>query len=808
MLRSTIAHPPSSVSSTSTDLPPYTPAESHWASSAGPASPAESRHTGNGAGSRSSVSVSRDREPHSAVVCESDEKGVEEHREWDATSEKRPYSIEEHDNHDPPKYEGGITNSEMKRRLRELKQDIKVAGDELKKRSTEGMFKEACSTDLLFLMDTTGSMASYITAAKEQVKSITRDIKAAFLGQAEVRIAVVGYKDHGDNPNIEFLDFTSSVDAVHAFLDRLVATGGADTPEDILGGIRKAINASWRQQTRCIIHIADAPPHGRTLNDLAEEHDDYPEPGSEPHHLTHEPLLKQMIGLNLNYALLRINSYTDRMAYEFLRPYAAASAECKLLKTNKYYIQACEECAAAASRGSSKRTAQAVQAFEELELGTSYSALRHLVVRSVTTSASRTAVRMSASASKTRTTTDNKMSSWLEVIDEDEVEAKEVSLEEIPAEWDTPGWLDETLTVEGFSPNVGVHGASTLNEMMADDDNIKMSIAELTLHRRSRSFAQGALRYASYARTSASTNKFVVKSFKKDGKRLAHLTEDMRCQALCKAFAFEFNALCDAEYSFDFIVPTCLKGRSAPGSGDQHMSLEPFIEGEYVKYNNNCSYVNEDIPDDWFNQAAQAFSHFTFERSWGSFLVCDLQGVGHILTDPGIHTLDPNRFKLVDTNLGKEGFKFFFATHKCNSICAKLELKSNAAMIVSGEYEFREWWPTIDNTVCCSNKLCGRILRKASSKKSDEFPGCHWCETCWPQLESSTVRWVCIERGPNHDYLVSRFFYESQGRPVPRRCPEHREREATGSRTAVAGGNLWSRLKSATKQKTISGRSW
>ena len=62
-------------------------------------------------------------------------------------------------------------------------------------------------------------------------------------------------------------------------------------------------------------------------------------------------------------------------------------------------------------------------------------------------------------------------------------------------------------------------------------------------------------------------------------------------------------------------------------------------------------------------------------------MVSDLQGVGHVLTDPAIHTLDPERFKLAVTNLGKEGFKFFFATHVCNGVCRKLGLKSNASMI-------------------------------------------------------------------------------------------------------------------------------
>jgi hypothetical protein len=352
--------------------------------------------------------------------------------------------------------------------------------------------------------------------------------------------------------------------------------------------------------------------------------------------------------------------------------------------------------------------------------------------------------------------------------------------------------------VEGFSPDAVVHGASTLNDMIANDKNIMMSFTELTIHKRLRPFAQGGLRVAFFARTAASTNRFVVKSFKRSGKRLAHLAEDMRCQALCKAFALEFNALSGEDHSIDFIVSTCLKGKSGMATGDECLSLEPFIEGTYVKYNNNWGYVNEDNPDDRFNQAAQAFSHFTFERSRGCLLVSDLQGVGHVLTDPAIHALDPERFKLTDTNLGPEGFKFFFATHACNHICRKLQLKSSASMIISGMYEFRKNWPSMDNTVCCSNKLCGMIVRLASAKKSDKFPGHHWCDACWPQLSSSMVKWTCVAPGPYHEFDVSEFFYMSQGRRTPRKCPEHREKDVALSRISVVGDDHWNKLKSAT----------
>ena len=231
------------------------------------------------------------------------------------------------------------------------------------------------------------------------------------------------------------------------------------------------------------------------------------------------------------------------------------------------------------------------------------------------------------------------------------------------------------------------------------------------------------------------------------------------------------------------------------------------MPGEYVKYNNNQMYVHE--VNDPINQAAQAFSHFTFERSWGRFLVCDLQGVGRLLTDPGIHTQDPNRFKLSDTNLNSDGFKFFFCTHKCNDICRRLELKSDGHMLVSGNLEFREWWPTIDSTVCCSNKLCGRIIQVVNSQRSDEFPGHQWCSVCWSQLSASKVTRTCAKQGqPFHQFAASAFFHESQGESLPLICPDHRDKSTTLYRNPLTGSKIWESVKSQNKTTSLSGQNW
>ncbi|KAJ4224224.1 hypothetical protein NW757_014354 [Fusarium falciforme] len=693
--------------------------------------------------------------------------------------------------------EAAVSALEAEARLIRLRNQASQIQGSMVRPSSVGIFKSTCSTDLLFLIDTTYSMNPYIDAAKNQVISIMNDINTAFFNKAEVRMAVVGYKDHGDNPHIQYLDFTSHSSQVHSFLKTLVASGGGDVPEDVLGGLNQALKASWKLPTRCIIHITDAPPHGRTLNDLDDDDDRFPQPGSEPHRLTHDAVLKRLIEQSINYALLRINSSTDRMAYTFFNAYAALSPDCKLHESNTYHSLAAKALSRSFSPGfqgwgvSGRRSQNNLQ-FEELNLGTSYDALQHLVVKIVTTSASRSAS-ISISGGMGRAQHHRKPLGALSTIAEglNKGDDLPVPLDTAPPQWDTPGWLNEVVEFEAFTTDVVAHSNSMLDQMMDHDDHIQINATDLTVHKRGQPFAQGAMRVATYARSDASRNRLVVKSYKCQGKKLAHLIDDMRCQALCKAFALEFNAMLPEQYSLDFIVVTSLKPKSGTSkTGGDCLSLEPLIEGEYVKYNSNAGWVNNDNPSDPVSMAAQAFSHFTFERSLGRFLVCDLQGVGRVLTDPGIHSRDEDRFQLLDTNLRDDGFLFFFSTHKCNSVCQQLGLKSNGGMFISRRFDFRKIWPdeveVANMMICCSNKLCSKIVRMAKAKTSDEFPGYRWCDKCWCELHRWTKN-VCTAPGPPHQFKLSLFFYESQGQILPRLCPDHRDGTAgTASSTVSA----------------------
>ena len=63
----------------------------------------------------------------------------------------------------------------------------------------------------------------------------------------------------------------------------------------------------------------------------------------------------------------------------------------------------------------------------------------------------------------------------------------------------------------------------------------------------------------------------------------------------------------------------------------------------------------------------QAFSHFTWEASTHTILVCDIQGVGDTWTDPQIHSFNGEGYG--KGNMGNDGIQKFLESHKCNEIC-------------------------------------------------------------------------------------------------------------------------------------------
>jgi len=100
--------------------------------------------------------------------------------------------------------------------------------------------------------------------------------------------------------------------------------------------------------------------------------------------------------------------------------------------------------------------------------------------------------------------------------------------------------------------------------------------------------------------------------------------------------------------------------------------IESYLHGSYVKHLDNHG------GDEKIRNTPSAFAHFSYEASNKKMLICDIQGVGDLYTDPQIHTLHGKGFGM--GNLGNDGIIKFFKTHECNSICRHLRLNSTNTM--------------------------------------------------------------------------------------------------------------------------------
>jgi Mg-chelatase subunit ChlD len=125
--------------------------------------------------------------------------------------------------------------------------------------------------DLVFALDTTGSMSGLIEGAKRKIWSI-----ASFVARAQptpdLRVGLVAYRDIGDAYVTRVYDLDGDLDRVYRRLLSFRAAGGGDTPEHVAKALHEAVYAmSWTSNqadnagggapVRLIYLVGDAPPH-------------------------------------------------------------------------------------------------------------------------------------------------------------------------------------------------------------------------------------------------------------------------------------------------------------------------------------------------------------------------------------------------------------------------------------------------------------------------------------------------------------------------------------------------------------------
>jgi Mg-chelatase subunit ChlD len=118
--------------------------------------------------------------------------------------------------------------------------------------------------EVVFVLDTTGSMSGLIQAAKEKIWSIASSIASA-QSTPEIRMGLVAYRDRGDAYVTRVTDLSGDLDSVYATLMDFQANGGGDGPESVNQALYDAIHKiSWNQDEQAykvVFLVGDAPPH-------------------------------------------------------------------------------------------------------------------------------------------------------------------------------------------------------------------------------------------------------------------------------------------------------------------------------------------------------------------------------------------------------------------------------------------------------------------------------------------------------------------------------------------------------------------
>lgn len=206
--------------------------------------------------------------------------------------------------------------------------------------NTESLF----GLDICFVIDSTGSMISYITGAKNSIKEIMNQSSIRFkkykADESMLKFGIVAYRDHPPQEHSwvtrekDFTDFENST----KFLEELNASGGGDPPEAVLDGLYDAVfKLNWRDTSEKILFLLlDNPGHGIRWGTIYDCPCGYHE----------KDILKEMKNKQINLVVLRPkeeNHKLDRMIDEFSKYVELETYALTKYSYHNYYLNDTED---------------------------------------------------------------------------------------------------------------------------------------------------------------------------------------------------------------------------------------------------------------------------------------------------------------------------------------------------------------------------------------------------------------------------------------------------------------------------------
>jgi Mg-chelatase subunit ChlD len=118
--------------------------------------------------------------------------------------------------------------------------------------------------EMVFVLDTTGSMGGLIEGAKQRIWGIINDVMQK-PSRPRVRVGLVAYRDLGDEYVTKITPITEDLDLVYTNLMAYRADGGGDEPENVRKALAEGVRkAGWSQAkmglAQILFLVGDAPP--------------------------------------------------------------------------------------------------------------------------------------------------------------------------------------------------------------------------------------------------------------------------------------------------------------------------------------------------------------------------------------------------------------------------------------------------------------------------------------------------------------------------------------------------------------------
>jgi hypothetical protein len=122
----------------------------------------------------------------------------------------------------------------------------------------------AAVLDLMFVIDTTGSMGDELGYLQAELGDVIDQVRAGAGAGLKLRVSVNFYRDSEDEYLVRAFPFTEDVDQAIDDLNAQTADGGGDWPEAVDSALADAIEGhAWSESAvaRLCFVVLDAPPH-------------------------------------------------------------------------------------------------------------------------------------------------------------------------------------------------------------------------------------------------------------------------------------------------------------------------------------------------------------------------------------------------------------------------------------------------------------------------------------------------------------------------------------------------------------------